>query len=292
MLGALQRIKRLIKPEPSPFTILSIQASDIADTDVSYGDLFTRRYDALIIRSFYSADELKSITTGLEKISEGSFTHYDGRYKAIPPVFEKLRDESAGDYFIRSRNEFELLSKMTGVDFEQKNYSLFSVLARGSQLVGSPRLQPEFQPFASGCMRIIPPSYGIIRVHADNDFYSHREGLFEYFRKEVDTSNHVSYIATIRKAQAGGNLVLHHADYSVYDTITNDMQLVNKRTGEKKHIDYFGTTELEVNEGDLVLFSGGQIWHSVNKMKGKGDRITYGGFSAYSTDRKKIYLWT
>ncbi|HRG87706.1 MAG TPA: hypothetical protein PLW44_01710 [Chitinophagales bacterium] len=292
MLGALQRIKRLIKPEPSPFVISSIQASDIADSHISYDDLFTRKYDALIIRGFYSVDELKNITTGLEKINDSSFTQYDGRYKAIPPVFEKLRDENAADYFVRSRKEFELLSQTTGVDFEQKNYSLFKLLAKGNQLVGSPRLQPEFQPFASGCMRIIPPSYGIIRVHADNDFYSHREEVFEYFRKEVDTSNHVSYIATIRKAKAGGNLVLHHADYKVYDTINNNMELVHKETGHKKHIDFFGTTELEVNEGDLVLFSGGQIWHSVNKMKGDGDRITYGGFSAYSTDRKKIYLWT
>ncbi len=293
MFDWIEKLRWMFAKKASlPLSIISLTAEELKQKGISYADLFDRKYDAVIIRNFYSPGELALIENGLKNIPADAFTYYGGRYKSMPPVFEKLRPENAATYFTDARAGLANLSRATAVDFERKNYAFFETLVTGGVEVTSPGLKPGGEAFPAGCIRIIPPSYGIIRIHADNDFYRGRDDMMSYFRAEVDTSNHVSYIALIRRGEQGGNLVLHHIDYADYDTITDKMEVVHRHTKEKRPVSSFESTELQVNEGDLVLFSGGQIWHSVNQMKGSTERVTYGGFSAFSTDRKKIYLWT
>jgi hypothetical protein len=43
--------------------------------------------------------------------------------------------------------------------------------------------------------------------------------------------------------------------------------------------------------GDVLIFSGGPIWHRVEDIKGDTSRITYGGFLNFSKDGKELFYW-
>ena len=287
----IKKFKNLFKAD-AEFNVQRIPAADVGNSGISYTDLFERKIDALIIEGFYSPVEVEQIKNASKNIDPEQLSGYGGRYVSIPPVFEKFNVVGGLDYFQRSQNELRYLINLTGLDFQSKTFNCMRQFASENEEVTSAPFDDDGHIFPSGCLRIIKPDYGFIRIHADNDFYTGKEDQYKYFMSEVDVTNHVSCIALIQKAHSGGNLVLHDIEFEDYGEITSDMELIHRNTGEKRKLDTFKTLEFKLNEGDLALFSGGQIWHSVSKMEGNTDRITYGGFSAFSRDRKKIYLWT
>lgn len=263
---------------------------------VSFSDLFSRRLDVLIVKNFLNEIEVESTKQNLKNLDNNLFTWHDNRYKSIPPVFEALWSfQNLNDYFNYCHNRQLLVEEKFKISLEKKILEWYCLnFGYDGYKISSIKLKPDLShPFPTGSYRIIPSSYGEIKIHADNNFYPSNSELFSSFADEVDLSNHVSCILTIQKANSGGNLVLHDIDYLEYDRLSaNGLAVISKSTGKEREIKDFKSYEINVSEGDLVLFSGGQIWHSVNKMSGENDRITYGGFSALSRDGKKIYLWT
>ena len=59
-----------------------------------------------------------------------------------------------------------------------------------------------------------------------------------------------------------------------------------------KELDPWYRFTLEPEEGDMILFSGGRIWHQVANLSGDKPRITIGGFGARSRDDKTFYFWS
>jgi hypothetical protein len=291
MMALFKKLWDALRPKAS-FRIATVQADAVADAHISYGDLFDRKLDALIIKGFYDAQEVARIKQGMDSMDRDRLSGYGGRYTSIPPVFEKLNKEGDVSYFARAQQDLSYLKDITQVDFEEKNFRLFQTMATQGETIASAPFSASGDHFPSGCLRSITPDYGIIRIHADNDFYRGKEQQYGYFLSQVDVRNHVSYIAMIQKAETGGNLVLHDIEYDAYAEIDNAMNLIHRTSGQKNHVDTFRKLELKLDEGDLILFSGGQIWHSVSRMGGQSNRYTYGGFSAWSLDRKHIYLWT
>lgn len=275
-----------------PFKILTVSSLSEVRGRVSYEDLFERRLDALIIRNHFSALEVDSIKSCITKIDSNRLARYGGRYTAIPPVFETSKVLENPDYFKKSQVSFNYLCQLCGIDFEHKSKTVFTELTAEGTSTAFPSLLPGEAEFVPACLRIIPPSYGKIRIHADNDFYTGKDHVFRYFKSQVDTSNTISHIAMINSADEGGNLVLHDLEFKDYDKIIDGHTAVHRKTGQTKSINSFRSEEINLNNGDLILFAGGQIWHSVSQMQGEKDRITFGGFSSYSHKRDKVYLWT
>ena len=50
--------------------------------------------------------------------------------------------------------------------------------------------------------------------------------------------------------------------------------------------------KIKPKPGELLIFNGGHIWHKVEDIKGKSDRITVGGFMDMSADKTKWLFWT
>jgi hypothetical protein len=49
---------------------------------------------------------------------------------------------------------------------------------------------------------------------------------------------------------------------------------------------------LKPEEGDLLLFAGGNIWHRVLTVQGNKSRITIGGFIAETNMPGRYYIWS
>lgn len=264
---------------------------------MNYDDLFCRKVDALVVRNFFNKDEIQKIKSEIAQIPEEEFLWHDERYRSLPPVFEYMNNlEDTAAYFRLSNEKEKILNRyLSSISIENRCIEWFADSFKTSrEKISRIKLNPEMTyPFPSGCLRLIPPGYGEIKIHADNNFYPSGSPVFENFSSTVNLSNHISYIITIQKAEEGGNLVLHDIDQFEYAKLSQDgRSVIHNRTQKEYPISLFSSQEIIANEGDLVLFSGGRIWHSVNKMKGDSERITYGGFSAIGQDKQMIYLWT
>ena len=42
----------------------------------------------------------------------------------------------------------------------------------------------------------------------------------------------------------------------------------------------------------MCIFAGGHIWHVVEPVVGDVDRLTVGGFLAFSHDRERVLYWS
>jgi len=272
----------------------SINADDIMNKTVivDYNDLFTRKYDLIIFKAFFKKDEIKHIKNVLYGDLSKKITQIDNRYRAIPPVFECLTEKNKDIYFNNCEKDMVKLNTALGYDIRHKYYEFFKELAQNNESIKTPygiTIEEKFQP---GSFRIIPTDYGEIKIHADNNFYPKNSLMFEHIKKQVNLNNHISYITLIQKPEKGGNLVIHNIEQSEYRTINSNNEVINNETGKAVSVNKFLKDEIIIEEGDLVMFSGGQLWHSVNKLEGSIERITHGGFSSYSFDKKSIYLWT
>jgi hypothetical protein len=47
-----------------------------------------------------------------------------------------------------------------------------------------------------------------------------------------------------------------------------------------------------MNEGDLLVFAGGELWHRVSKVEGSLTRYSLGGFMGFSHDGSRLYVWS
>lgn len=273
---------------------LSINTDDIMNGSVvfDYNDLYTRKYDLLVFKEFFKKDEIKQIKNILYGDLSKSITQIDNRYRAIPPVFECLTEENKDVYFKNCEKDIKKLNKALGYDIRNKYYNFFKKLAQNNESIKSPNGITKEEKFQPGSFRIIPIDYGEIKIHADNNFYPQGSLMFNHIKEQVNLNNHVSYITLIQKPEIGGNLVVHNIEQAEYHAINNNNEVINDKTGKAISVENFLKTEIFVEEGDLSMFSGGQLWHSVNKLEGSIERITHGGFSAYSFDKKSIYLWT
>jgi hypothetical protein len=54
----------------------------------------------------------------------------------------------------------------------------------------------------------------------------------------------------------------------------------------------FGTTPIRLAPGDMILFTGGRIWHRVEPVEGESERVTIGGFVALAQDGERVYFWS
>ena len=50
--------------------------------------------------------------------------------------------------------------------------------------------------------------------------------------------------------------------------------------------------KIKPKPGDLLIFNGGSIWHKVEEIKGKSDRITFAGFLDMNKDKTKWIYWS
>ena len=97
----------------------------------------------------------------------------------------------------------------------------------------------------------------------------------------------LSYFFLLRKPDEAGQLVLYDALWDeTKEALAQDYPTAVKLVESRKaHV-------IDMEPGDLVIFAGGRIWHQVRDVEGETNRVTLGGFMAYSKDMSRLYHWS
>ena len=125
-----------------------------------------------------------------------------------------------------------------------------------------------------------------IGIHHD---YHYPLSLYSELVPLVDTQTLVSWVATLRKPDSGGDLFVYGVTATMPDAprMPNGFQYDLAAIEQRYHWARF-TPEV----GDLFLLASGRCLHRVDKIVGARARVTMGGFLALAKDRRRVFFWS
>jgi len=125
-----------------------------------------------------------------------------------------------------------------------------------------------------------------IGIHHD---YHYKLDLYSELRETVDTKTLISYVATLRAPQSGGELFV----YAATSDMTDIPKLANGFSYDLAAIEQtFDYARFVMGEGDLFLLASGRCLHRVGMVAGPRARVTMGGFLALNSDRSAVSFWS
>jgi hypothetical protein len=196
----------------------------------------------------------------------------ESAYFALASLFEKN-----GPGFFR----FDLNARVS---------SVLQQLAPGRRL--SIPLGPDETPYTPFTFRIMLPGRMGIQTHVGNEFM-HGSHECSDLLSQVKSKTQLSYFILLQKPEQGGELVLYDLSWDatppelIRDEAYARIPLARNALLEgvcHRH-------RVEMRPGDLLVFDGGRVWHSVEEVRGPAPRITVGGFAAPSLDDTRLHYW-
>ena len=125
-----------------------------------------------------------------------------------------------------------------------------------------------------------------IGVHHD---YHYRLELYSELAQQVDTRTLISYVATLRSARSGGELLVYSATSDAPDLpklpngYSYDLAAIEAR---------YDCARVATSPGDLFLLASGRCLHRVARIAGPEARITMGGFLALDRSHERVLFWS
>jgi len=282
--------------------IYDFLVDDFANISEMDNDLFDQIsegvIDGIILENVLSQAEIDQLLSKLNEIPPERKIFND-KNNIYPRGFASYMEDASGDesldfktYFEHADNYIKNLKSNFGIDltallkdiFERFSNNRKHVFLEGENQLG---VFPHCQ------FRVLYPNKGLFPVHCGNVFHYEFEKFYKRLSHKAKIKDQMSFFILLQKPDKGGELVLFDilweegqrmvpvdgiqlADGSVIDPIKS--RKVKKMT-------------LDLKPGDMLMFSGGPIWHKVTMVEGKHDRITLGGFFSTTADGKNIVTW-
>jgi hypothetical protein len=242
----------------------------------------------MTVKGFFSPQELEQIIANINNRQDVVETKTPFGYVVGKKLsredgnFQKLPLE---EYFKFTAQFIPQLHQLLGEDFtERMNRTLGPVT--GNRRVVVPQNPDNGASFLGSTVRICQPGGGGIHVHVGNEF-NNKMADMQVLGKFARLHNQLSYFVLIQKPEGGGELDLFDL---LWDDVKEQMSI--DQTVVYNQIKNYKPYPVPLEAGDLIIFSGGRIWHQVNQVAGTKDRITLGGFMAFSEPMDKIYYWS
>jgi hypothetical protein len=277
------------------YEFVEIEHSDLANLSDALEEISRRKYDGLIIRNVFSQEEVGLLKSGVSNVPlEYIVETPDGC--TIPGTYTIAYEhwdnpDPDAMHFSRSSEFWQRFSEFFGVDYNKRVQDVFRTTG-GGRTVEVPMAYGESR-YPEHTIRILFPYRGGIQMHCENYLFSLFKETSADLRKQLDYSNGLSYWVLINKPEAGGELVVYDLEWDkVKDDLDNVVTVNKEGKFDLVNRDSTNYMNIQVNEGDMVIFAAGQIWHKIAKIRGLTSRVTIGGFMGFSAENKSVFHWS
>lgn len=175
---------------------------------------------------------------------------------------------------------------------KKKITCVFDKLGGGRPLMIPPGFDNQGS-YAGFTFRHLVPEYGNIPIHCGNLFHDRFYEFYTHLTSICEVIDQLSYFFMLQSS-GGGELVLYDLEWQTGQHIkTNtivedaDNNIIDASSGKG-----LKRMTLPIETGDLLVFAGGEIWHSVNQITGSASRITLGGFIGFENNHEGFYYWS
>jgi len=125
-----------------------------------------------------------------------------------------------------------------------------------------------------------------IGLHHD---YHYPLALYNELVPTVDTRTLISYVALLRRPDAGGELCV----YAVTPDTPDPPKMPNGFSWDLAAVEQgFDSAKFTMDVGDFFLLASGRCLHRIAPIEGPRARVTMGGFLALSKDRDRVIYWS
>lgn len=258
-------------------------------------DLKAGNLDGFIMKNVFQPSEVEAVKSFLSTMHEDDLMPTPSG-KIFPSPFAIITDtaERLDSYY----------SQLAKLDVCSQNYlpvaTLLNRLARFFVEVGSdfkvsiPINKVKGKAVAPGTFRMFYPSMGGLHVHCGNLFQAQSMFFYSLIKNDIEMDGQLSYFVVLQQSESGGELTL-------YDMLWENVkrkespennEFVIDDAGNKIYVDALKSFAVKPQPGDILVFSGGPIWHRVENITGLSPRITFGGFLNFSKDGEELFYWS
>jgi hypothetical protein len=125
-----------------------------------------------------------------------------------------------------------------------------------------------------------------IGLHHD---YHYPLSLYDQIAPTLDTRTLISYVALMRRPDAGGELCV----YAVAPDTPNPPKMPNGFMWDLEKVESgYHYQKFTLDAGDFFFLASGRCLHRIAPIQGPRARVTMGGFLALGKDRDRIYYWS
>lgn len=262
------------------------QAKDVAQGGQYIDDLYNGKQQGFLIKNFLSKKELNSFRKNLknwraENVVELGFGKTIG--KTLMGSAPDLEDYLGKAEIFKSE-----LTRNLNFSFEARLLDLLNKVAGGRKVEIPTKNRQEY---CLANIRVLEPGKGGLHAHIGNEFierFSELGSLAEI----AELTNQLSFFVVVQKPDSGGGLTIYDLEWENTPRSYIDGSLLYYSEERNKAMDEYKSFTIPAEEGDLILFTGGKVWHRVETPKGQSARITIGGFAAKSKDDNVLYVWS
>jgi hypothetical protein len=275
------------------FITIEYSANSTANNNY-YQQICSGKITGIILKKAFDAGCINDLKLKLSEVAADKFyTFEEGEGKTFPKAFSNVLRTNSNNLEEYIKGEESNLSYYEQL-LANESFNFFNELCKRFAFVGKInvlRLHIKVinRYLQYGSYRYLFPNKGGIKIHVGNAF----KGLYNVFYKYFAINNdaiQLSYFVLLKKPENGGKMEVFEALHSEYPDLINQKDLVSKK-GRKKDIHTFKKEILALEEGDLLIFNGGNYWHHVTSPVGNDERISFGGFLTQKSENE-FYIWT
>jgi len=258
--------------------------------------LLNGQVDGMVVEGFLSPQEVDSILNGFLNLTPQQLININKGFISYPISFAQytqglMSNTVTPQYYHTHASAFRAgFADMFGVNIEQKLIHFFEQAFKGKK-VNIPHDKEGYGSFMPFNFRNLLPEYGELKVHCENLFFNEFPLFFELMSHLVIRKNDFSFFVVLQQPEAGGELCLYDARWA--EEAHNNFAMVGDTNNYVLKLQEQELKQQSINPpvGSLVLFSGGDIWHKVDIVKGNKSRITLGGFISSGLDDNNMFFW-
>jgi hypothetical protein len=248
-----------------------------------------------VLKNLFTDKEISDILHMLlEPLENNAMNTPSGKMFPAPFAVITNRGERLEAYYESLNFVHELMERIPVLKLVPERLEYFFKSVGKSYKVSVPVNKIKGLPVSEGCFRVFYKDRGGLFVHCGNLFQQQSEYYYSLLDADIDMSDQLSFFFNLQNTEEGGELTIYNL---LWKDVTgkatpeeNDSVIdANGKTIYLKDVEQF---TVKPQPGDILVFSGGPIWHRVENIKGNTPRITYGGFVNFSKDEKEIFYWS
>lgn len=291
--------KKEVVPTEPLYRIADVDASDLSAYADGIDRLQNETLDGFIIRNVLNREQLDKIIEAHDKLGPETKYVSDTGMVFFPVPFSKVDQTVEGavqeleKYFLNYEEIWKNFPTQFGVDFEGIVQGVLTNIA-GGRKVETPIGINNVGKYSTAGLKHLIPDEGLFKAHCGNLFHKEFPTFYTHMNQISTVENQMSYFVMIEPSKAGGELTL-------YDVLWKDAEIRMKgdvvlkgKNGELYDLEgpkKVRQQMLAPGPGDMIVFSGGRIWHRVEMVR-HTRRLTCGGFVSLSKDDTKLYTWS
>lgn len=274
---------------PNLYNFQVFPASDLGLHGASIEEMQNGTLDGIVIEGLIPKEEVQQLVARFKNLVKSE--PFSQLYNPAPfgHVFgTTLMESDLEGYFKKADLTLNAFEQIFQHRFEAMVFGALSKLTNSYSIY--PTIHQQNKVFSIASVRILEPGFDSLEAHIHQEFPMYFPS-YQAVSEQLDLSTELSYYIVLQKPDSGGELVLYDLQWD--NTPAEMLQTNVFLTGiRSEDLEQYGQMLLNLDEGDVILFTANRIWHKVAAVTGQGrERITIGGFLARSHDTKEYRIF-